>query len=263
MFIFPLMAILLGLEFYLIFERSTKSYEQNLAEGYRMLVVTHSPVKLDRFKNLNKHISNSYEIERTEIISNVVEGISDDNAKAILKALPYFYNLSLDAYLPSDELEQIKEDLKIYTNVKRVETFGSSHKSKYRLFAFIKFTLETFIIFMMIVSFFLIIKQMEIWKYQHKERMNIMEIFGAPLMLRAGVLFRVAFLDAILSTFFVSIFFIYIKFSWVEDSGIDFLIEHQISLFHASDIFLLLFLAISLVLVAVYAVVFSSKGVNE
>jgi cell division transport system permease protein len=263
MFIFPLMAILFGVEFYLIFERSTKTYESNLAQGYRMLVVTKTAVALDSFQNLNKHVTNSYEIERNDIISNVTHGISQDNSKAILEALPYFYNLSLDAYLPSNELEQIKTDLKTDPNVKRVETFGSSHKSKYRLFAFIKFTLETFISFMMIVSFFLIIKQMEIWKYQHKERMHIMETFGAPLMLRAGVLFRVAFLDAILATFFVSVFFMYIKFSWAIDSGIELVVEHQVSLYRAFDTVILLFLAIILVVVAVYAVVFSSKGVEE
>jgi cell division transport system permease protein len=263
MFILPLMAILLGLEFYLIFERTTKSYETNLAAGYRMLVVTKTPVNLDNFKTLNKHVTNSYEIERTEIISNVTEGISQDNSKAILEALPYFYNLSLDAYLPLEELEQIKEDLKKDSNVKRVETFGSSHTSKYRLFAFIKFTLETFIIFMMIVSFFLIVKQMEIWKYQHKERMHIMEIFGAPLMLRAGVLFRVAFVDAVLATSFVSLFFMYIKFSWAIDSGIELVVEHQASLFQAFDMVYLLLVSIVLVILAVYAVVFSSKEVEE
>jgi len=263
MFILPLMAILFGVEFYLIFERSSQSYENDLTQGYRMLVVTKTAVALEKFKNLNKHVTHSYEIEREEIISNVTDGVNEDNTQAILEALPYFYNLSLDAYLPSNELEQIKKDLKTDSNVKRVETFGSSHKSKYRLFAFIKFTLNTFISFMMIVSFFLIIKQMEIWKYQHKERMHIMETFGAPLMLRAGVLFRVAFVDAILATLFVSIFFMYLKFSWALDSGIELLVKHQEALYGISDTVLLLFLAIVLVVMAVYAVVFSSKGIEE
>jgi cell division transport system permease protein len=263
MFIFPLMAILFGVEFYLIFERSTTTYEDNLAKGYRMLVVTSHPVALDRFQNLNRHVTNSYEIERSEIIENVTDGISKESEEAILEALPYFYNLSLDAYLPIDELEEIKEDLQSDSNVKRVETFGSSYQEKYRLFAFIKFILELFISFMMIVSFFLVIKQMEVWKYQHKERMHIMETFGAPLMLRAGVLFKVAFIDAVLATLFVSVLFVYIKFSWAVDSGIGIVVEHQASLYHFFDSFILLFLAIVLVVTAVYAVVFSSKGIGE
>jgi type II secretory pathway component PulC len=82
-------------------------------------------------------------------------------------------------------------------------------------------------------------------------------------MLRAGVLFRVAFLDALLATFFVSIFFMYIKFSWAIDSGIDLVVEHQASLYSASDTMILLFLSIVLVVAAVYAVVFSSKGIEE
>ncbi|MDQ7085700.1 MAG: cell division protein FtsX [Sulfurovum sp.] len=263
MFILPLMAILLGIEFYLIFERSTDTYETKLTQGYTMLVVSKSPVQLDTFQNLNTHISSSSEVNRDEIISNIAKGMSQDSSNSILAKLPYFYNLGLNLYLNSDELEQIKSDLKADSNIKRVETFGTSHASKYKLFAFIKFTLETFIIFMMVVSFILIVKQMEIWKYQHKERMQIMEIFGAPLMLRAGVLFRIAFLDAIFSTLFISILFMYIKFSWAMDSGIDLMIEHQEALFHASDILILLCASLLLVVIAVYFVVFSSKGVKE
>ena len=58
-----------------------------------------------------------------------------------------------------------------------------------------------------VVSLFLIIKQMEIWKYAHKQRMQVMEIFGAPLMLRSGVLFKVAIMDAFIATILTTAFF--------------------------------------------------------
>ena len=116
---------------------------------------------------------------------------------------------------------------------------------------------------MAIVSLFLIIKQMEIWKYAHKERMQVMEIFGAPLMLRSGVLFRVAFVDAIFATIFVSAIFFYIKFYWVAQSGIDIMMENKEALFQVADIGILFGSAIGIVIVAVYTVVFSNKGVQE
>ena len=129
--------------------------------------------------------------------------------KRYLAALPYFYNVHLDTYVNFRGLEKIKEDLEKDSNVKKVETFGSSYSSAYRLFSFIKFTLKFFIGFMGVVSLFLIIKQMEIWKYAHKERMQVMEIFGAPLMLRSGVLFKVAIMDAFIATILTSAFFLY------------------------------------------------------
>lgn len=262
MFILPLMAILLGIEFYLVFDRTTDSYEKGLKEGYSMLVVTKKPMELSAFSTLNEHISASKKIKREEIVSEVIKGVSKSNSKKILDALPYFYNLSLDDYLHTSALEEIKKDLESHVNIKRVETFGTSYSSAYRLFSFIKFTLKIFIVFMAVVSLFLIIKQMEIWKYAHRERMQVMEIFGAPLMLRSGILFKVAFIDAIFATVFVSAMFYYIKFYWAAQSGIDMMIQNQAVLFMLNDIGILFGSAMLIVIIAVYSVVFSSKGVQ-
>lgn len=263
MFILPLMAILLGIEFYLVFERTTSTYEKGLKEGYSMLVVTKKPMELSAFQTLNEHISTAENIKRESIVSEVAKGVSHSSSKEILAALPYFYNLGLDSYLHTSGLEKIKKDLEADTNIKKVETFGSSYHSSYRLFSFIKFILKIFIVFMAVVSLFLIIKQMEIWKYAHKERMQVMEIFGAPLMLRSGVLFKVAFVDAIFSTILVSGIFFYTKFYWAVESGIDIMMQNQEALFKYSDIGVLLASSILIVIIAVYTVVFSSKGVQE
>jgi cell division transport system permease protein len=104
---------------------------------------------------------------------------------------------------------------------------------------------------------------MEIWKYAHQERMRVMEIFGAPLMLRSGVLFKVAIFDAFIATLLTSGVFLYVKFVWAAQSGIDLMIEKQSVLFKMSDIGILLGVALLLVIIAVYSVVFSSKGVEE
>ena len=263
MFILPLIAILLGIEFFLVFDRTTNTYEKSLKEGYSMLVVAKKPLKLTDFKALNSHIDSAESIKRDNIISEVAKGISKSTTKDILDALPYFYNVSLDSYMQTAGLDKIKSDLEASRNIKKVETFGSSYSSAYRLFAFIKFILKLFIGFMAVVSLFLIIKQMEIWKYAHKERMQVMEIFGAPLMLRSGVLFRVAILDAFVATLLTSMFFIYIKFQWAATSGIDIMMQKQEELFRVTDIGILLGAALLIVIIAVYSVVFSSRGVQE
>ena len=263
MFIFPLMAILMGIEFYLVFDRTTDSYEKGLKEGYSMLVVTKKPMKLSVMKGLNDHISRSEKIERERIVAEIAKGVSKNSRKEILMSLPYFYNVGLDAYLHTSGLEKIKKDLEANANIKKVETFGRSYSSAYKLFSFIKFTLKLFIVFMGVVSLFLIFKQMEIWKYAHKERMQVMEIFGAPLMLRSGVLFKIAIIDAFIATILTSIVFLYVKFKWASDSGIDIMMQKQEVLFKLSDIAILLGSSLLIVVIAVYSVVFISKGVQE
>jgi len=263
MFIFPLMAILMGIEFYLVFDRTTDSYEKGLKEGYSMLVVTKKPMKLSVMKGLNDHISRSEKIERERIVAEIAKGVSKNSRKEILLSLPYFYNVGLDAYLHTSGLEKIKKDLEADANIKKVETFGRSYSSAYKLFSFIKFTLKLFIVFMGVVSLFLIFKQMEIWKYAHKERMQVMEIFGAPLMLRSGVLFKIAIIDAFIATILTSIVFLYVKFKWASDSGIDIMMQKQEVLFKLSDIAILLGSSLLIVVIAVYSVVFISKGVQE
>ena len=264
MFILPLMAILLGVEFYLVFDRTTDSYEQGLKDGYSMLVVSKQPMSLEDFQSLNKHISSSEKVEREVIVAEIAKGISEQNREKILQALPYFYNLHLDEYIHTSGLSQIKSDLESNAAIKKVETFGSSYSSNYRLFSFIKLTLKIFIGFMAAVSLFLIIKQMEIWKYAHTERMQIMEIFGAPLMLRSGVLFKVAIIDAIMATLIVSALFFYVKFMWAAQSGIDILMQKRDELFLATDIGVLLGSSLLIVIIAVYTVVRGSqKGIKE
>ena len=263
MFILPLMAILLGIEFFLVFERTTNTYEKGLKEGYSMLLVSKKPVTLKYLQSFNSHISSLSNIEREKIVSQVAQGMDKRNTQEILVTLPYFYNVGLDSYLHTSNLEKIKLDLESDKNIKRVETFGSSYSSAYKLFSFIKLTLKLFIGFMGIVSLFLIVKQMEIWKYAHKERMQVMEIFGAPLMLRSGILFKVAIIDAFIATVFTSLLFLYIKFEWAMKSGIDIMVQNQAELFRLTDIGILLGASLCIVIVAVYLVVFSSKGVSE
>ncbi len=263
MFILPLMAILFGIEFYLVFDRATKSYEEGLRARYSMLVVAKKPIKLSVLKALNNHISVSEEIERENIVSEIVKGVSESSSKEILISLPYFYNVGLDRYIDTSDLKKIAIDLESDINIKKVEIFSSSHSSSYRLFSFIKFILKLFIVFMAVASFFLIIKQMEIWKYAHKERMQVMEIFGAPLMLRSGILFRVAITDAFIATTLTSIIFLYIKFKWAAQSGIDIMMDNIEELFMPRDIAILLGSALLIVIVAVYSVVVTSKRVQE
>lgn len=258
-FIFPMMAILLGVEFFLVFDRATSSYEKGLQEGYSMFVVANKSLTLEEFQSLSTHISQSEEIEKEALAKQISEGMNQSSSREILKTLPHFYNIRLDSYLDVSALNGIKSDIEKSEKIKRVETFGDSYSASYKLFTFIKFTLKAFIGFMALVSLFLIIKQMEIWNYAHRERMQVMEIFGAPLMLRSGVLFRVALVDAIISALLTSGIFLFLKYQWAQESHIDVLMQKQDLLFHSSDFLILLIVSLLIVITSVFLVVFSAK----
>ena len=44
------------------------------------------------------------------------------------------------------------------------------------------------------------IKQVEIWRFEHSERMQIMALFGAPSWMRSGLLFRIALADSVVAS---------------------------------------------------------------
>ncbi|SHO80880.1 Cell division protein FtsX [hydrothermal vent metagenome] len=261
-FILPLMAILIGVEFYLVFERTTKSYEEGLRNRYSILIVAHDKIKLQYLQSLNPRIASIEVVEKKGIVDEISKGLKASSRRNLSKLLPYFYDTKLDSYLSKEEIEVVKNDLEKSNKIKRVETFDGSHNSTYKLFIFLKLIFKLFILFIGIVSFFLIIKQMEVWSLNHKERMRIMEIFGAPLFLRSAVMYRLAIIDTIIATSFVSMIFIYLKNNWAENSNIEILMKHHELIFQGGDIITMLGVSIPLVIISVFLVASSIKVEN-
>jgi cell division transport system permease protein len=261
MFILPLISILFSLEFYFAFERTTKDYEKSLKDGYAMLVVSKKALKLKDVKQLNTHIVSLEPLESKNIVKKIVKDI-DADSQDIMSRLPYFYSVKLDSYLDTAKLQTVQKSLQRHSSIQKVETFASHHASNYKLFAFIKFMLKLFIMMMGVLSLFLIMKQVEVWKYAHQERMEVMEIFGAPLMLRSGILFKIAIIDALVATFVTATIFMYMKFIWAAKSGIHIVMQYSHYLFEFGDIVKLLSFALPIVMIAVYIVVSSTKRVT-
>ena len=253
--IFPLVAILLGLEFFIVFDRTTNSYEESLSNNYSIMVVAKEEMSIDDFKAWDSHILGVRELKKPKAL----ESMPHDTASHVEKKLPNFYEIKLDNLLGLKALEKVKQNLSKSKVIKRIETFKSSYKSQYELFTFIKFSFGTFILFMTIIGFFLIIKQMEVWNFLHAQRMKVMEIFGASLFLRSKILINMAVIDAILSAIISSVAFLTIQKTWISDSQMEILKDHVQEVFLFSDFFILLFSSIFVVLIAVFLVVINVK----
>jgi cell division transport system permease protein len=109
------------------------------------------------------------------------------------------------------------------------------------------------------VTLLLIVKEMRIWQFQHEERMSIMALFGAPIMLRSAVLFRLAIIDAIIAAAMILIVFsLIIKSGWTEPYFND--IGIHVTLFnYATDSFLHFGLALSLSMILALMLVVNHK----
>lgn len=257
--IFPLVAILLGLEFFIVFDRTTDSFEKSLQNEYTMMVVSKNEMSIDDFQSWDKHILRVEEIKKSKILSSVNIDLENDQGIKLKDSLPNFYSVKLDSYLSISELAEVKSNLKKSEGITRIETFNSVYQSQYELFSFIKFSFHTFIIFMTVIGFFLILKQMEVWNFLHAQRMKVMEIFGASLFLRSKVLINLAIIDAVLSAIITSGIFFAIQNLWVRDTQMNILKENVESVFYFSDFFILLFASIFVVLVSVFLVVINVK----
>lgn len=263
MFVLPLMVILIGIEFFIVFDRVTQNYEEKLKSSYSILVVARKKIDLPTFKKIDDRIVDAETMKRKDIARIIAKEMRNASGNEILKSLPYFYSIHLNSFLRQDEIDGIEKKLMKYPGINRVETFGDSHNSKYNLFVFLKTLFWSFVLLMSLVSIFLIIKQMEVWHMAHRERMQTMEIFGASMMLRSGVLFRMGIVDALTATMLSSGIFAILKYYWVPNSGIELFMQKRDLIFEPADIAILLGISMTIVIVAVINVAMISREIRE
>ena len=220
--ILPLFAIFFAVEFFFLLDRVIKSYENNLKEDYTIIVVSNKKIAKEDIQNI-LDLAKFEEIKPDELIKKIKDeniGVDIDTLKSFL---PKFYQIYLNHFPSTYELKSIKESLKRIDGVKRVETFAKSHTKIFNLLMVSKQISKIFMAVIGVISLLLIVKQVQVWYLEHKERMYIMELFGAPLWMRSGVLIRLAIVDTIVATLMLLGFFYYILNSQILKSIIGFL----------------------------------------
>lgn len=264
MFILPLLAVLIGIEFILIFGRVTKAYEEKLRSDYAIIVSSKKVLTTPYLRSIDSDIESVEAMNKQKIASEVVSNIGKENVDTILKELPHFYRIHLAKYVTVKKLKEIEKELKAIPGMVTVDTFGESYETKRSLFSVVTTLLNIFMTILFLVSILLIIKQMEVWQLAHKERMQIMEIFGAPLMLRSGVLFKMAFVDAIIAALLNLGIFLYVQ-SKLNNSLLFKYIHADASIFfHVKDFFIWLGVSFIIVIISVLFVAFrASEAIEE
>lgn len=207
--IVPLFALLFSFECLLLLERMIREYEGKLSEDY--VIVLSSPKELD-IKDIQKDIKEAYSLEKIDqeiTINRLKNDLSAAHLALLQKSLPYFYSLKLERFPSQERLNEIGEILKKNQEIMRVETFAKIHSQNYRLLLLFNSSMLVVGMLIALLSLLLMVKQIEIWKFEHTQRMEIMAFFGAPLWMRSGVLFRLACSDSLIATALVLGVFVY------------------------------------------------------
>jgi len=207
--IFPLFVLLFSLQFSFLSDKVVKNYAQKLTNDYSIVVVAPKAISQAVIQSRVKNIRSIKEISSKKILDRLKGNISSKNISLLKIALPKFYSIKLTSFPDIKKIESIKNSLLKSGLVTKVETFSKTHDKIYSMFELLKNTAFIFSVFIVIVSVLLMFKQMKIWLLEHRDRMAIMTLFGAPFWMKSAVLYRLVIIDSLVSTFLVALTFIF------------------------------------------------------
>jgi cell division transport system permease protein len=254
-----LFTILFTVQVYQILERSIGSYEESLRANYSIVVIANSVLEESSITSRFSLVRSLEEISPEKVIKRLEKEMDKTSLGLLRASLPKFYRLSLEHYPEPEEVDILSSQLENMKQVKRVESFSQTHDQIYKLLLLYKGITQVFAIAIFVVTLLLIAKEMRIWQFQHADRMNIMALFGAPIMLRSAVLFRLAILDAIIAASLILLAFFFIgSTDWVgiyfQDINID------VEIFdYAKDTFLHFSIALTLSVVLSLMLIINHK----
>ncbi|NPA30286.1 MAG: hypothetical protein GXO33_08890 [Epsilonproteobacteria bacterium] len=211
--ILPLFAILFSLEYLMLFDRTLSRYEVRLKEQYSVVLVAQKDVKTKSIANASSLIEKVEPIDTGKALGKLARGMDRERVEKLKAGMPAFYDVKLKRYPSGKELERLKSALLRLKGVKRVLIFEKVHDRLYGMLFFMKSNFYIFGLLVGVIGFLLIVKQMQIWQYEHRQRLQIMALFGAPLWLRSGVLFRMAVVDALIAIVAVAGVILYLPYN--------------------------------------------------
>lgn len=206
--VISLVALLFSIQFSFLINDLIKSYENVMKDEYSIVLVSSKELNLE---NLNlKEVSNLHAIDPKNMLAKLEEKISKTSMEKLVQTLPKFYDVTLNFFPNSDELKTISENLKKVDGVSRVEVFAKSHNTIYNILLMLKKIVYVFSVLAFVLSLMLMLKQMRIWVYEHRKRVQIMMLFGAPYMIKSYVLYKMVILDSFIATIIVVLFYKFI-----------------------------------------------------
>ncbi|AQW81788.1 cell division protein FtsX [Campylobacter pinnipediorum] len=209
-FILALIAILFSIQFSILAKNTVKDYEKLMNNDYNIVIVSTKELSEAVIKPLINTFSSISQISSDKILNRLQNDISNKNLSILKNTLPKFYSLKLNSLPSTKYMNEIRQKLLKVDGINKIETFAKTHNKVYKT---LKLTKSIAYIFMFLVAFIgllLMSKQIRIWVYEHKERIEIMSLFGAGFWLKSSVLYKSAIFCAIFSTLIISLIFYFL-----------------------------------------------------
>ncbi len=199
----PLIALLVGIESIVLVSRAVSKHEELVGKNYAIIVVSKSTLNTVEIKQKISEIDSINELDSSSVLNDINKQLDDPGIKGVKITLPYFYSLRLKSFPNQYKIKQIENDLSGIDDIIRIESFSKSHSQIYRLMILLKGCIFVLSSLIFVLSFLLMVKQIEVWRFEHSERMEIMSYLGAPSKFKNAPLYRLALIDSVLSSLFV------------------------------------------------------------
>jgi len=257
--VIALLSILFSMQIFIIVDRSIDAYKEKLSNNYSVIIISKKRLLDETILDISDLILDFQELTPDNVIKKLDKDIDKKNIELLKSTLPKFYKLNLRHYPSPKEIKKLTHDLLLNKNITKVENYAKVHSTTYRLLLLFKDVVSIFALCVFIVTILLIFKELRIWQFKHSERMSIMGLFGAPVWLRSAVLFRLSIVDAIISSLFAFMIFLYLSSSrfvleQFENIGIKVVVFDPVG-----DFFLLLGVAVVLSVLLASMIVLGHK----
>ncbi len=211
-FLIPLLSMLITFSIFLLINNVVNNYKSKISKDYSIIIVTNNPLQKDSITELaGIKVEKVQNLPNDKIITNIKTNLSDTSIELLKQKLPNFYQIYLEIFPTSSELESIKQALAKDKNIKKVEVFYKNHNQIYLLLLLLNSV--SFILFFIITIFAIIIiaKQIKLWFHEHSSKISILRLHGASILYSASSILNYALISSLLSFFICGIFLIYIS----------------------------------------------------
>lgn len=199
-FILALIAILCSIEFSFLANNTVKDYEKMMANDYNIIIVANKELSENTIRAVVSTFKELESLGTQNIIQRLSADISAKNLSILQNTLPKFYSLKLTSFPNTGYINSLRSKLLKIDGVNKVETFSKTHDKVYKILNIVALISYVFMGLIAATSLILMLHQINLWLFEHKERIDIMRLFGAPFLLKSALLYKSAIIDAVIAT---------------------------------------------------------------
>ncbi len=251
--ILSLFVLFFSVEFSITLHKVIENQSKRLISNYSIVVVSNRRLKIDDLKSKVKEIASLKAISSKNILDRLKNDMSSKNLALLKIALPYFYSAKLSELPSKARLNSIKKILLSQKKITKVEVFTKTYQNIFQIFQILQIVTYIFSVIIVLISILLLFKQIRIWILEHEEKIKIMGYFGATYWMKSTFLYKMVFVDSILSSIFITLIFVFLpKSRYIQDrlSALDIVLP-QFEILKNGGILILFSLLFSMLIVTI------------